>query len=68
MVRLDSDIVDINGNYINYINYNTKIVKETDVDALDVTGTGTTGHYPTLDCPCDNTKSAVISLPIRMAN
>ena len=55
-VRLDRYIVDINGNYINYINYNTKIVKETDVDALEVIGTGTTGHYLTLDFPCDNNK------------
>ena len=29
---LDSDIVDINENYINYIDSNTKLVKETDVE------------------------------------
>ena len=37
---LDNDIVNININYINYINYNTKLVQT--VDELAVTDTGTT--------------------------
>ena len=51
---LDSNIVYTNENYINHINYNPKIVKETDVDELAVADTGTTGYYLTLDSPCDN--------------
>ena len=46
---LDNDIVYINENYINYINYNPKLVHE--VDELAVAYTGTTEHYPTLDSP-----------------
>ena len=38
---LDNDIVDMNENYINYINYNPKLVHE--VDELAVAYTGTTG-------------------------
>ena len=65
---LDSDIVDINKNYINYINYNPKRVKKTKVDELAVAYTGTSGHYLTLDYPCDNKKISVIPIPIRMPN
>ena len=65
-VWLDSDIVDIDENCINYIHYNPKLVKETEVDELEVENTGTTGHYLTLDSWCDNKKIAVIPIPIRM--
>ena len=65
---LDSDIVDINENYIHYINSNPKLVKETKVDELVVAYTGNKVHYLTLDSPCDNKKIAVIPLPIRMPN
>ena len=65
---LDSDIVDINENYINYINYNPKPIKETNVDELAVAETGATGHYPTLDSTYDNKEIAVITLPTRMQN
>ena len=41
----------MNDNYINYIQYNTKIVQT--VNELAVADTGTTGHYLTLDSPCD---------------
>ena len=36
---LDNDIINININYINYINYNTKLVQT--VDELAVADTGT---------------------------
>ena len=65
---LDTNIVDINENYINYINYNPKLVEETDVDELAVADTGITGNYMTLDAPCDNNKISVSPLPIRMPN
>ena len=35
------------------------------MDELAAAYTGTTGHYLTLDSPCDNKKLAVIPLPIR---
>ena len=38
-LRLDNDIVDMNENYINYTNYNTKLVNK--VDELAVADTGT---------------------------
>ena len=65
---LDSDIVDINKNYINYIHSNPKLVKETKVGELAVADMGTTGHYLNLDSPCENKKTAVITIPIRMPN
>ena len=49
---LDSDIDDINENYINYINSNPNIVHK--LDELVVVDTGTTGHYLTPDSPCNN--------------
>ena len=60
---LDKDIVNINDIYINYIQYNPKLVQE-----LAVVDTGTTGHYLTLDLPCDNKQLAISPLPIRMPN
>ena len=65
---LDINIVDINENYINYINSNSNLVKETDVDELAVEDTRTTRHYTTLDSPYNNNKLAVIPIPIRMPN
>ena len=56
----------MNENYINYINYNPELVHK--VDGLEVTDTGTTGNYLTLDLPCDNKQISVIPLPIRMLN
>ena len=38
------------------------------MDELAVAGTGTAGHYLTLDLPCNNKKLAIIPLPIRMPN
>ena len=64
--ELDNDIVNNNENYINYINYNPKLVHT--VDELAVADTGTAGHYLTLDLPCDNKKLGIILLPIRMPN
>ena len=54
----------MNENYINYIQYNTKLVKK--VDELAVAETGTTGHYMTLESPCDNKQLAINPPPIRM--
>ena len=59
---------DINNIYTNYINYNPKLLKETEVDKLAVADTGTIGYYLTLDSPCDNNIIAFILLPIRMTN
>ena len=65
---LNSDIAYINENYINCINYNPKLVKETDVGKCTVTDTVTTGHYMTLDSSYNNSKIVVIPLPIHMPN
>ena len=35
---------------------------------MAVADTGTAGHYLTLDSPCDNNKTAVSPLPVRMPN
>ena len=56
----------MNENDINYINSNHKLVNK--VDGLVVKYTGKTGHYLTLESPCDNKKIEVIPLPIRMPN
>ena len=50
--RLDKDIVNIDENYIKYILFNPKRVRT--VDELEVTDTGTSGHYLTLDSPFNN--------------
>ena len=42
MAGLDKDIVDINANYINYIQSNPKLVLS--VEDLAVADTGTIGH------------------------
>ena len=39
---------------MNYIQYNPKLVQT--MYKLAVVDTGTTGHYLTLDSPCDNKK------------
>ena len=56
----------MNENYINYIQYNPKLVLS--MNDLAVADTGTTGHYLTLDLPCSNKKKAVHPLPIHMPN
>ena len=38
------------------------------MDDLSVEGTGTTGHYLTLDFPCSNKQQAFHPLPIQMPN
>ena len=53
-------------NYINYIQYNPKLVLPMHV--LAVADKVTTGHYLTLDSPCDNKQKAVHPLPIQMPN
>ena len=63
---LDKDIDNINENYIHYIQYNPKLVQT--VDELAVEDTGTTGHYLTLDSPCDNKQLAINPLHIGMPN
>ena len=63
---LDKDIVNINEHYINYIQYNPKLVQK--MDNLAVADTGTTGNCLTLDSPCDNKQQAVHPLPIQMPN
>ena len=63
---LDKDIVNINENCINYIQYNHKLVKK--VDELAVEDTGTTGHDLPLEFPCDNKQLATSPLPIRIPN
>ena len=56
----------MNENYINYIQYNPKLVQT--VDGLAVADMGTTGHYLTLDLPHDNKQLAVNMLPIQIPN
>ena len=63
---LYKDIVNINENYINYIQSNPKLVQT--VDDLAVVDTGTAGHYLTLDLPCNNKQQAVHPLPIQIPN
>ena len=63
---LDKDIVNMNENYINYIQSNPKLVQT--VYSLEVAATGTTGNYMTLDSPWDNKQQAVQPLPIQMPN
>ena len=55
----------MNENYINCIQSNPKLVQI--VDKLAVADMGTTGHYFTLDLPCDNKQQAVHPLPIQMS-
>ena len=56
----------MNENHINYIQSNTKLVQT--MDNLEVADTGTTGHYLTLDSPCDNKQQYVHPLPIQIPN
>ena len=63
---LDKDIVNINENYINYIQSNPKLVLS--VEDLAVADTGTTGHYLTLNSPFCNKRKAIHPLPIQMPN
>ena len=63
---LDKDIVNINENYINYIQSNPELVQT--VDDLEVAETGKTGHYFTLYLPWKNKQLAVNPLPIQITN
>ena len=63
---LYKDVVNINKNYIKYIQSNPKLVQT--VDDLAVADMGTMGHYLTFDLPCDNKQKAVHPLPIKMSN
>ena len=63
---LDKDMVNINENYNNYIQYNLKLVRP--MDDLSVADTVMMGHYLTLDSPCNNKQQAVHPLPIKMPN
>ena len=63
---LDKDIVNINENYINYIQSNPELVQT--VDDLEVAETGKTGHYFTLYLPWKNKQLAVNPLSIHMPN
>ena len=59
-------MVNINENYLNYIQSNPKLVVS--VEDLAVTDTVTTGYYLTLNLPCTNKRKAVHPLPIQMPN
>ena len=59
-------MVNINENYISYIQSNPKLVLP--MDDLAVTDTGMMGHYLTLDLPCNNKQQAIHPLPIQMPN
>ena len=63
---LNEDIVHMNENYMNYIRSNPKLVQP--MDNLSVADSITTGHYLTLDSPCNNKQQAVHMLPIQMLN
>ena len=63
---LDKDVVNINENYIHYIQSNLKLLQT--VDELAVADTGMTGRYMTLDLPWYNKQLAVNPLPIQMKN
>ena len=63
---LDKYVVNINENYINYIQSNPKLVQP--MDNLAVGDTGTTGHYLNLDLPCGNKKQAFHQFSIQMPN
>ena len=65
-MALDKDIVNINKNYISYIQSNPKLVQKLDV--LSVADTGTMGNYLTLDSPCNNKQLAINTLPNHMPN
>ena len=59
-------MVNINENYINYVQFNTKLVLP--MNELAVADTGTMGHYLTLDSPYSNKQQAIHPLPIKMPN
>ena len=63
---LDKYIVNINENYINYIQSNPKLVQT--MDNLAVADTGTMEHYLALDLPCENKQQAIHTLPIQIPN
>ena len=54
----------MNENYINYIQSNTKLVRQ--MDDIAVADTGTTGNYQTLESPCNSKHQAVNPLPIQI--
>ena len=59
-------MVNINENYINYIQSNPKLALP--MDNLAVADTGKTGHLLTLDSPCSNKQKDFRPLPIQMPN
>ena len=59
-------MVNINENYINYIQSNPKLLLS--VEDLSVADTVMMGHYLTLDFPCSNKQKAVHPLPMQMPN
>ena len=59
---LDKDKVNMNENYINYIQSHHELVLS--VEDLAVADTGTTGHYLTLNWPCTKKQKAINLLPI----
>ena len=59
-------MVNINENYINYIQSNPKLVLS--VEDLAVAYTGTKGNYLTLNLPCTKNRKAVNPLPIQILN
>ena len=63
---LDKYIVNINENYINYIQSNPKRVLS--VEDLAVADTGTTGRYLTLNLSYSNKRKSIHPLPIQMPN
>ena len=65
VVQLDKDVVNIIENYINYIHSYPKLVQT--VDEISVADTGMTGHYLTLEFPCEK-KLAISLLPTCISN
>ena len=59
-------MVNINENYINYIQSNRKLVLP--MDDLEVADTGMMVNYVTLDSPCSNKQKSIHLLPIQMPN
>ena len=57
-------MVNMNENYINYIQSNPKLVRQ--MDDLELADTGTTGHYLTFESPCNNKQQAIYPLSIQI--
>ena len=59
-------MVNINENYMHYIQSNPKLVRP--MDDLALADTRTMGHYLTLDSPFNNKQQALHALPIQIPN